>query len=125
VRGLVNADCTALLAERAGHRATRRLLEALFAPRAMRVHDTTLVCRCEEVDAAAVRRAARAGCEGMNQLKAYTRCGMGPCQGRVCAPVAVEVLAEARNVPVAAIEPLRTRFPTKPVAVGDLTSLLA
>jgi hypothetical protein len=59
----------------------------------------------------------------MNQLKAYTRCGMGPCQGRMCGPVAVEVLAEAHGVSVSAMEPLRTRFPTKPVSVGALASL--
>jgi hypothetical protein len=41
----------------------------------------------------------------------------------MCGPVAIEVLAEARRVPVSAIEPLRSRFPTKPVSVGALTSL--
>ena len=25
------------------------------------------------------------GCSGPNQAKAFTRCGMGPCQGRFCA----------------------------------------
>jgi NADPH-dependent 2,4-dienoyl-CoA reductase/sulfur reductase-like enzyme len=121
--GLINHDATALRAERARHLAARPLLDALFAPRPMRLDDTTLVCRCEEVTAATIRQAARTGCEGMNQLKAYTRCGMGPCQGRICAPIAIEVLAEARNVPVSTIEPLRTRFPTKPVTVGDLLTI--
>jgi NADPH-dependent 2,4-dienoyl-CoA reductase/sulfur reductase-like enzyme len=121
--GLAGGDPSALLAERAKCLAARPLLEALFPPRPMRLDDTTLVCRCEEVTAGAVRQAAAAGCQGMNQLKAYTRCGMGPCQGRMCGPVAIEVLAEARGVPVSAIEPLRTRFPTKPVSVGDLTTL--
>ncbi len=109
--------------ERERHLAVRPLLDRLFAPRPIRPDDTTLVCRCEEVDAAQIRRAARAGCQGMNQLKAYTRCGMGPCQGRMCGPVAIEVLAEARGVPASSIEPLRTRFPTKPVTLGDLTGL--
>ena len=125
VRALANLDAAALQAERASHRATRRVLDTLFVPRPMRLHDTTLVCRCEEVTAAAIRHAAATGCQGLNQLKAYTRCGMGPCQGRICAPIAAEVLAEARNVPVAEIELLRTRFPIKPIPVGDLTTLLA
>jgi predicted TIM-barrel fold metal-dependent hydrolase/NADPH-dependent 2,4-dienoyl-CoA reductase/sulfur reductase-like enzyme len=124
VAGLVGADVTALQAERAKALAARPLLDALFAPRPMRLDDSTLVCRCEEVTAGAVREAALTGCQGMNQLKAYTRCGMGPCQGRMCGSVAIEVLAEARNVPVSAIEPLRTRFPTKPIPVGDLVTLL-
>jgi NADPH-dependent 2,4-dienoyl-CoA reductase/sulfur reductase-like enzyme len=121
--GLAGADASAPRAELARRLAVRPLLDTLFAPRAMRLDDTTLVCRCEEVSAGAVRVAARVGCLGMNQLKAYTRCGMGPCQGRMCGPVGIEVLAEAWGVPVSSIEPLRTRFPAKPVSVGDLVSL--
>ncbi|HEY0183240.1 MAG TPA: NAD(P)/FAD-dependent oxidoreductase [Rhodopila sp.] len=120
---LAGRDASALRAERARCLAARPLLDALFPPRPMRLDDTTLVCRCEEVSAGAVRLAVRAGCQGMNQLKAYTRCGMGPCQGRMCGPVAIEVLAAARGVPVPAVEPLRTRFPTKPVSVGELAGL--
>ena len=121
--GLIDDDASALRAEWARCLAARPLLDTLFAPRPRRLDDETVVCRCEEVTAGAVRLAAGSGCLGMNQLKAYTRCGMGPCQGRMCAPVAIEVLAEARGVPLPAIEPLRTRFPTKPVSVGALTSL--
>jgi NADPH-dependent 2,4-dienoyl-CoA reductase/sulfur reductase-like enzyme len=121
--GLADVDASALRAERARRLAVRPLLDTLFAPRPMRLDDATLVCRCEEVTAGAVRAAARAGCLGMNQLKAYTRCGMGPCQGRMCGPAGIEVLAESRGVPVSSVEPLRTRFPTKPVSVGDLTGL--
>lgn len=47
--------------------------------------DETLVCRCEEVDAAAVRRAVTEGASGVRQVKQLTRAGMGWCQGRVCA----------------------------------------
>ncbi len=122
-RGLAGRDATGLLAARRQSLAARRLLDSLFAPRPPRLDDATPVCRCEEVTAGAVRAAAASGCQGMNQLKAYTRCGMGPCQGRMCGPVAIEVLAAARRVSVSAIEPLRTRFPTKPIRVGDLTSL--
>jgi hypothetical protein len=59
----------------------------------------------------------------MNQLKAFTRCGMGPCQGRMCGATAIEVMAQARGVPTEQIEPLRTRFPTKPLTLGELAAL--
>jgi bacterioferritin-associated ferredoxin len=121
--GLVNGDPTTLRAEYARTTAARSFLDVLFAPRPMHLDDATVVCRCEEVTAAAIRHAARSGCQGMNQLKAYTRCGMGPCQGRMCGPIAIEVLAEASGVPIATVEPLRARFPIKPVSVGALTSL--
>ncbi|MBS0642562.1 MAG: FAD-dependent oxidoreductase [Proteobacteria bacterium] len=114
-----------LRAERDRHLAVRPFLDALFEPLALQPADETVVCRCEEVTAGAVRAAAAGGCQGMNQLKAYTRCGMGPCQGRQCGPVALDVLAEARGVPVNAVEPLRARFPTKPIPLEDLVSLSA
>ena len=59
---------------------------ALCAPRPPKLDDATLVCRCEEVTAGQIREAARIGCaRASNQLKAFTRCGMGPCQGPQCA----------------------------------------
>ena len=85
--------------------------------------DATLVCRCEEVTAGQIREAAGIGALGLNQLKAFTRCGMGPCQGRMCGATAAEVVAAARNVPVSDIEPYRLRFPTKPLTLGELAAL--
>ncbi|MFP5268547.1 MAG: FAD-dependent oxidoreductase [Acidobacteriota bacterium] len=41
--------------------------------------DQTVVCRCEDVRMAALR-----GRSGWREAKLHTRCGMGPCQGRVC-----------------------------------------
>ncbi len=112
-----------LRAARSHHLAARPMLDALYAPLAFSIDDATPVCRCEEVSAGAVRNAARLGCLGLNQLKAFTRCGMGPCQGRMCAPTAAAVLAEARGVPLKEIEPFRTRFPTRPLSVEALASL--
>lgn len=45
----------------------------------------TVVCRCEEVPAAAVQAAvAEGGATDARQVKQLTRAGMGWCQGRVC-----------------------------------------
>jgi NADPH-dependent 2,4-dienoyl-CoA reductase/sulfur reductase-like enzyme len=41
--------------------------------------DLTLVCRCEDVAYGALR-----GQPGWRDAKLHTRCGMGPCQGRIC-----------------------------------------
>jgi NADPH-dependent 2,4-dienoyl-CoA reductase/sulfur reductase-like enzyme len=41
--------------------------------------DDTLVCRCEDVSFGRVR-----SCSNWRDAKLQTRCGMGPCQGRVC-----------------------------------------
>jgi D-hydroxyproline dehydrogenase subunit alpha len=43
----------------------------------------TVVCRCEDVLFSELQQHA-----GWRDAKLHTRCGMGPCQGRVCGPAA-------------------------------------
>jgi NADPH-dependent 2,4-dienoyl-CoA reductase/sulfur reductase-like enzyme len=113
-----------LLHRRAAELAPRALLDALYPPLPMaRVADSTLVCRCEEITAGRVRAAVALGAQGPNQVKAFLRAGMGACQGRVCGPAVHALMAEARGVAPESLEPLRTRFPTKPVTVGELAGL--
>ncbi len=118
-----DAIAVPLRSAHARHLALRPFLDALYAPRPPQLDDATLVCRCEEVAAEKIRAAAKIGALGLNQLKAFTRCGMGPCQGRMCGATAAEVMAAARGVPVDQIEPYRTRFPTKPLTLGELAAL--
>lgn len=101
----------------------RQMLQALFPPIRSRPADDTIVCRCEEVTAGELRRAAALGCLGLNQLKIFTRCGMGPCQGRMCGTASTAVLAAARGVPEHEVDQIRGRFPIKPISVGQLASL--
>ncbi|HEY7305876.1 MAG TPA: FAD/NAD(P)-binding oxidoreductase [Bryobacteraceae bacterium] len=42
----------------------------------------TIVCRCEDVTWQRLQ-----SMESWRSAKLYTRCGMGPCQGRVCGPI--------------------------------------
>ena len=102
------------------HLAVRPFLDALFAPLPIAPTDDTILCRCEEVTAGRVREAVGLGCLGANQLKSFTRAGMGPCQGRMCASSVAAVIAATRGVPVQEIEPYRLRFPTKPLTLGEL-----
>ena len=53
----------------------------------------TIVCRCEDVTRAEIDAGYDAGARDVNQLKHFTRCGMGPCQGRSCGEAAAELLA--------------------------------
>ena len=87
------------------------------------IPDETVLCRCEEVTAGRVREAVSLGCLGSNQTKAFTRSGMGPCQGRICGPAVHAVIAAARGADPASVDPFRTRFPTKPLTLGELAAL--
>jgi NADPH-dependent 2,4-dienoyl-CoA reductase/sulfur reductase-like enzyme len=103
--------------------ASRPFIDTLFPPLPVNPDDTVLICRCEEVSAGQIRDAVKLGCQGLNQLKAFTRCGMGPCQGRMCGTSVAEVLAGARGVHPREVEPYRTRFPARPLTVGELADL--
>jgi bacterioferritin-associated ferredoxin len=112
-----------LRASRRAKLALRPFLDALYAPPDWILappDDTTLVCRCEEVTAGQVRAAARLGATGPNQLKAYLRAGMGPCQGRLCGATLAALIAEARGTTPEAVGTLRPRAPYKPLTVAEL-----
>ncbi len=104
-------------------RALRPFLDRLYRPRRSILvpqEDEIVVCRCEEVSAGRIRQAVRLGATGPNQLKAFTRCGMGLCQGRVCGPVVGAIIADTLGKPIADIGAWRPRAPFKPITVGAL-----
>jgi len=107
-------------------RAFRPFLDRLYRPsRSVMVpaEDDVIACRCEEVSVGKVRSATQLGTQGPNQLKAFTRCGMGPCQGRICGPVVAAIAADVLGKPIAEIGAYRPRAPFKPITVGALADL--
>ncbi|AWI31527.1 NAD(P)/FAD-dependent oxidoreductase [Streptomyces tirandamycinicus] len=80
------------------------------------LHDTTPVCRCEEVPAGVIREAVgELGARDARAVKLLTRAGMGWCQGRVCGA------ALAR---LAGTDPAPDRRPLScPVPLGHLAAL--
>lgn len=103
----------------------RRFLDTLYAPpEQFRIpSDDTFVCRCEEVTAGAIRECVRAGDGDPNRLKSLLRCGMGPCQGRMCSSTVSQVVARARELDPGDIGQFRLRPPAKPVHLDELASL--
>ena len=109
------------------HLKARPFLDALYrvpldvaAPR----EAATIVCRCEEIRAGEIRQIVTGqGCQGPNQMKSFTRCGMGPCQGRLCGLTVVELIAECRGVSPADVGYYRIRSPVKPITLGEIAGL--
>ena len=102
--------------------AARPLIDALYRPQAENriPGDDVTVCRCEEVSAGAIRQYVDLGCLGPNQAKAFGRCGMGPCQGRMCGLTVTEIIAERRRVSPAQVGYYRIRSPLKPITLMQL-----
>jgi NAD(P)H-nitrite reductase large subunit len=103
----------------------RPFLDTLYRPKIQhRVPaDDVIACRCEEVSAGELRRLVALGCQGPNQAKAFTRCGMGPCQGCLCGLTVTEVIAHERGVPPAEVGHYRIRPPIKPITLEQLAGL--
>jgi NADPH-dependent 2,4-dienoyl-CoA reductase/sulfur reductase-like enzyme len=103
------------------HVAFRHGMETAFAlpPRwAAEAPDDLIVCRCEEITAGELRACVRdTGTRELNRLKALTRIGMGRCQGRMCAPAAARLLAEAAGCALPDVGRLRGQAPVKPLPI--------
>ena len=119
------ARTAALHAALARQRRLRPFLDALYRPpRWLNTPaDETLVCRCEEVSAGRVREMARLGCQGPNQTKFFSRCGMGPCQGRMCGLTVTQLLADELGKSPAEVGAYRIRAPLKPVPLSAIAAL--
>lgn len=118
---------------RAAHQARLRVLERFRAtvervytlrPGLFELADSkTLACRCEEVTFGDLEEAAQDGADSPDMLKSFTRCGMGPCQGRMCATTTAEWLARRTDRELGAIGLAPPAPPSKPiVTLGGLAA---
>jgi NADPH-dependent 2,4-dienoyl-CoA reductase/sulfur reductase-like enzyme len=81
--------------------------------------DETIVCRCEAITAGELRRVVREmGAQEANRAKAFSRVGMGRCQGRFCAHAGAEVIAAEARVPLESVGRLRGQAPVKPLPMA-------
>ncbi|WP_030243327.1 NAD(P)/FAD-dependent oxidoreductase [Streptomyces sp. NRRL S-455] len=115
LHGTTPAPAPAALKARTGHRRSAAALEAACVPPphwTEQITDDTVVCRCEEVTAGAVRDALDLGAGDARTVKLLTRAGMGWCQGRMCGGAVAGL---------AGCEPTPTRRPfARPVPLGVL-----
>ena len=80
----------------------------------------TTLCRCEEVTVGQAHEAVADGAAHVNEVKAWTRAGMGRCQGRMCGPALAHLVASATGRSVAEAGVFTPRPPVKPVPVSVL-----
>ena len=64
--------------------------------------------------------AVRDGASHVNEVKAWTRAGMGRCQGRMCGPALAHLIAAATGRSVTDAGVFTPRPPAKPVPLAAL-----
>lgn len=80
--------------------------------------DEAIVCRCEMISAGELRGVVRekGACE-VNRAKAFSRVGMGRCQGRYCSQAGAEVIAAQAGIAVELVGRQRGQAPIKPLSM--------
>jgi len=81
---------------------------------------SVVVCRCEEVSEADVRRVIRMGYHSLEAVKRVLRTGMGHCQGRGCLKLIARLIQEETGIPASEQKMPRPRPPLKPLPLGLL-----
>ena len=82
-----------------------------------------VVCRCEEVLENEVAAAIASGAASVNDVKRWTRAGMGACQGIFCVPAIALMIGEATVTPITHIAPMTARSPARSIRLDALADL--
>ena len=66
--------------------------------------DEAMICLCERVKAGDIRKLIHSGITNLNQIKAITRAGMGPCGAKTCENLILQLLRE-ESIPIETVVP--------------------
>lgn len=77
-------------------------LEQTIIPKTLA--DEAMVCLCERVSVSEVRKLIKEGISDLNQIKAITRAGMGPCGAKTC-EVLIKNLLREEGIPTEEVVP--------------------
>jgi NADPH-dependent 2,4-dienoyl-CoA reductase/sulfur reductase-like enzyme len=78
--------------------------------------DDTVICRCEGVRHRELMPAIESSAD-INVVKAYTRAGMGPCQGKNCQRQISALIAHRHGGDIADVPMATPRIPIRPVPI--------
>lgn len=103
----------------------RPFVDAIYAPRPEQFsfEDDTVICRCENIRVTDIRRVIQEGVRELNEVKIVIRCGMGPCQGRMCGPALAELVAMELDISPEQAGRLNIRPPVKPLPLEEVAGL--
>ncbi|MCF6326826.1 MAG: FAD-dependent oxidoreductase [Devosiaceae bacterium] len=108
--------------QRSRARWGRNFIDAYFSPSntVKTASDATIVCRCEAITHESVSAHIQQEPRRLAHLKSMTRCGMGPCQGRMCSPSVAALTAQISDVHPYQVGPPSHRFPVSPLPLAAL-----
>ena len=78
----------------------------------------TIICRCEDVTEAQIRKAIADGFSDIESLKRYLSLGTGPCQAKGCMVSVANILSEIYPEMAGNLRPITPRPPLFPTELG-------
>ncbi len=82
-----------------------------------------IICRCEDVRRSTLEQLIDHGYHTFNELKRFTRVGMGPCQGKACQRIILQMLARKLAKPMSEFAPMTVRSPLRPVPFDTMAAV--
>jgi len=76
------------------------------------------ICRCEEITEREIEEAIENGATSADEVKKFTRAGMGLCQGRTCRKSIERIIARKTGKDLKDIKPSNYRQPVRSVKMG-------
>ncbi|WP_394139922.1 (2Fe-2S)-binding protein [Cytobacillus oceanisediminis] len=83
---------------------------------------TTIICRCEEISYEEVEEVIGHGGRTFDDVKRLTRCGMGPCQAKICTGLVANIIQEQTALALSEIPLPRMRMPLSPIKLETLAT---
>lgn len=80
-----------------------------------------IVCRCEDMTLADVKRLISKGYRTLDELRRIARLGMGPCQGKTCRALVQRELQAAGTL-LRHQRPGTYRPPSRPITLGSIVA---
>ena len=81
--------------------------------------ENILVCRCEDITMAEIKKVIADGYRTIDEIKRVCRAGMGPCQGRTCSLLIAQELSRHYGIPMEEVQMATNRPPVRPVKLGS------
>ncbi len=82
--------------------------------------DDLIVCRCEEITKGEIRKAIHQGLYKFPEVRRFTRCAMGLCQGRTCTKLVQSVVARELGCSFEDLQHPASRSPQRPLEMQEL-----
>lgn len=83
---------------------------------------STIICRCEEISYEEIEDVISNGARTFDDIKRLTRCGMGPCQSKICNCLVANIIQEKTDTPFHEIPLPRMRMPISPIKLETLAT---